>query len=275
MNVSPAMLELASLGAALAATGLATGLLAGLFGIGGGAVMVPVMYQALQTFGFPDAASMKTALGTSLAVIIPTSIRSFQAHRARGAVDTRLLKDWLIPVPAGVALGALVAAAASGAMLRAIFAVLAFLMALRLILNREHWRLAGELPGGPVRALAGAVIGVLATLMGVGGGVFSSTFMTLYGRPIHQAVATAAGVGILIAVPGALGYVAAGWGEPGLPPLSLGYVSLIGLAIIMPLSLLTAPVGVRLAHRLSKRRLEMAFGVFLLAVAARFGSSVF
>ena len=274
MTPSVPLPELASLAAALAATGLAAGLLAGIFGVGGGAVVVPIMYQALGTLGFSEAVSMKIALGTSLAVIVPTSIRSFRGHQARGAVDMALIRSWMIPVPLGVALGAVVAAVASGEALRAIFATFAFLVALRLLFNRASWRIGGDVPHGPVRAIVGGGIGFMSSLMGIGGGVLSSTFMTVYGRPIHQAVGTAAGVGILIAIPGTLAYMAAGWAADGLPPFSLGYVNLLGVAIIMPLSLITAPLGVRIAHALTKRQLEVAFGLFLLIISARFALSL-
>jgi uncharacterized protein len=274
MDLSVSVSELASLAFALAATGLATGLLAGTFGIGGGAVIVPIMYQALGTLGFSEAVNMQIALGTSLAVIVPTSIRSFEAHRARGAVDMDILRAWTIPVPVGVALGAAVAAVASGAALRAIFAALAFLVALRLIFGRQTWRLGSDVPHGPIRVVAGGLIGFMSALMGIGGGVLSSTFMTVYGRPIHQAVATAAGVGTLIAIPGALGYMAAGWHAAGLPPFSIGYVNLLGVALITPLSLLTAPLGARIAHALSKRQLEICFGMFLILISARFAYSL-
>lgn len=267
--------ELAGLALALAATGLIAGLLAGIFGVGGGGVIVPVMYQALGVLGFSPEVTMHVALGSSLAIIIPTSIRSFTAHFARGAVDMGILRSWLIPVPVGVVLGSLVVSSVNGTALRAIFASIALLVAIKLIFNRDSWRLGTEVPRGPVRALVGAAIGFLATLMGVGGGVLSSTFMTVFGRPIHQAVATAAGMGILIAVPGTIGFVVAGWGASGLPPFSVGYVNLLALAIIMPLSLLMAPLGVRFAHAMTKRQLETGFGIFLLLMSARFFYSVF
>ena len=274
MDPAAPVAEVVSLAFALAASGLAVGLLAGMFGVGGGAVIVPILYQALGALGFSEAVNMQVALGTSLAVIVPTSIRSFQAHRARSAVDMAILRSWAVPVPVGVALGAIVAAVASGAALRAIFAALALLVALRLIFNRETWRLGRDVPHGPVRAVVGGLIGFLSALMGIGGGVMSSTFMTVYGRPIHQAVATAAGVGILIALPGTLGYMAAGWDAAGLPPLSIGYVNLLGVALVTPLSLLTAPLGARIAHALSKRQLEIGFGIFLLLMSARFAYSL-
>jgi uncharacterized membrane protein YfcA len=266
--------ELAALAAALAVTGVIAGLLAGIFGIGGGGVIVPVLYQALVILGFPSSVTMHVAVASSLAFIIPTSIRSFQAHRARGAVDMAILRSWIIPVPLGVVAATAIAAWVSGAGMRAIFAAIAGVVGVRLILNRESWRIGAGVPEGPLRAVVGFVVGLLSTLMGVGGGIMANTFMTLYGRPIHQAVATASGVGILIAVPGTLGYIAAGWGAIGLPPFSLGYVNLLAVAIIMPLSFFVAPIGVRIAHALSKRQLELSFGSFLILMAARFAWSL-
>jgi uncharacterized membrane protein YfcA len=270
MIASVPLSEVVALVVALVAAGVIAGFLAGTFGVGGGGVIVPVLYQALATLGFSSAVTMHVAVGSSLAFIIPTSIRSFQAHKARGAVDMEILKSWAVSVPLGVVGASLVAATVSGAGLRAIFAAIALIIGIRLIFNREAWRIGNDVPRGPIRAVAGALIGFLSTLMGVGGGVLANTFMTLYGRPIHQAIATAAGVGILIAIPGTLGYIAAGWGAEGLPPFSLGYVNLLAVVIIMPLSFWIAPLGVRIAHALSKRQLETSFGLFLLLMSARF-----
>ncbi len=266
--------QFVALALALAATGIVAGLLAGIFGIGGGGVIVPVLYQALDTLGFSSSVTMHVAVGSSLAFIVPTSIRSFQAHRARGAVDMEVLKSWVVVVPLGVVVASIVAALVGGAEMRAIFAVIALLVGIRLLFNRESWKIGDEVPTGPIRQIAGFVIGFLSTLMGIGGGVMASSFMTLYGRPIHQAVATSAGVGVLIAIPGTLGYVIAGWGETGLPPFSVGYVNLLAVAIIMPLSYFMAPLGVRIAHALSKRQLEVSFGIFLILMSARFAYSL-
>ncbi|PHP64940.1 hypothetical protein CSC94_21650 [Zhengella mangrovi] len=255
--------------AALAVGGIA-GVLAGVFGIGGGAVMVPVFYQALGALGVDDSVRMHIAVGTSLAIIVPTSLRSFQAHFRRNAVDMALLKSFLVPIPAGVVLASLVAAGISSAGLRAIFACIAILVGLRLILNRENWRLGSQIPGNPVRAIIGLILGFLSTLMGIGGGVLNNTFMTVFGRPMHQAVATSSGVGVLISVPGMLGYIWAGWGDPNLPVGSTGFVNWIAVAMIIPVTMLAAPLGVRVAHAVSKRQLEIAFGIFMLIVAARF-----
>jgi uncharacterized protein len=270
MEITASPVELIELAVAIMVSGAVSGILAGLFGIGGGAVVVPVLYQGLTILGVDEAVRMHLSVGTSLAIIVPTSIRSFLAHRKRGAVDMDYLKTWMIPVPVGVVAASLVAAIISGAALRGIFAAIALIVGIRLLLNRDSWRLGDHIPGNPVHAVVGVLIGFLSTLMGIGGGVLNNTYMTLFGRPIHQAVATSAGVGTLIAVPGVIGYIWAGWGDAGLPPLSAGFVNLLGLVLVVPITVLVAPLGVRLAHALSRRQLEIGFGIFLLAVSARF-----
>lgn len=262
--------EILAFAAALAVAGVVAGLLAGIFGIGGGAILVPVFYQVFGILGIDEAVRMHVSVGSSLAIIIPTSLRSFQAHYARGAVDTALLRSFLVPIPLGVVLASLVAASISSAGLRTIFACIAVIVGIRLLFNREHWRLRGDIPGHPWRGVVGVAIGFFSTLMGIGGGVFNNTFMTVFGRPMHQAVATSSGVGVLIAIPGTVGYMLAGWGHPELPVLSTGYVNWIAVALIIPIALVVTPYGVRIAHALSKRQLEVGFGCFMLFVAARF-----
>jgi uncharacterized membrane protein YfcA len=262
--------EIAGFAAAIAAAGAVSGLLAGLFGIGGGAVLVPVFYQVFGLLDVDESVRMHVSVGSSLAIIVPTAIRSFMAHRARGAVDMDLLKSFLIPVPVGVVLASLAAASISSEGLRMIFAVLALLFGIRLLFNRESWRLGGRLPGNPWRALAGVGIGFFSTLMGIGGGIMNNTFMSLYGRPMHQAVATSSGVGLLISVPGTVGYIWAGWSNPDLPIVSTGYINWIAVALVIPIALIVTPYGVQLAHWLKKRHLEIGFGLFCLFVSARF-----
>lgn len=274
MDMSLLTGETLGLVAALIASGVIAGLMAGLFGIGGGAVLVPVLYQFLAILGVDESVRMHVAVATSLGIIVPTSLRSFFAHKARGAVDMELLKSWLIPLPLGVVAASMVAAHVSGQGLKGIFAVIAVAVSLRMIFNRDSWRLGNDIPGFPIRPLCGALIGFFSTLMGIGGGVMNNTFMTLYGRPIHQAVATSAGTGVLISIPGVIGMIWAGWGEPALPQFSAGYVNLLGVAVIMPLTTFAAPFGVKLAHRMPKRTLELAFGAFLMLVAIRFGISL-
>ncbi len=259
---------------AMVVAGIFAGLFAGLFGIGGGAILVPVFYQLFGLFGVDEAVRMHVSIGTSLAIIVPTSIRSFLSHRALGAVDETLLRQWLVAVPLGVVLASLIVAGASSEVLRVIFALIAALVAIRMIFNRSSWRLGEDIPENPARFVVGTGIGLLSALMGIGGGVLNNTFMTLFHRPIHQAVATSAGVGVLISIPGLFGYVWAGWGSPGLPPFSLGYVNWMAALLIVPITLVMAPYGVRLAHIMNKRQLEIAFGLFLLMVAVRFLVSV-
>jgi len=221
---------------------------------------------------------MPLCIGTSLAIIIPTAISSFRAHHARGAVDMQVLRQWALPALMGVIVGSLIARYAPERLFKIVFVVVDFSAAARLLLARENWKLGDDVPTGPVMRAIGFAVGLVSTLMGIGGGLFANLVMTFYGRPIHQAVATSAGLAVIISIPGAIGYVYAGWPVAALYPevtllqwpLALGYVSLIGAILVMPTTLLTAPLGVRVAHALSKRRLEIAFGCFLLLVGGRF-----
>jgi uncharacterized membrane protein YfcA len=263
--------DLAFLAVSLVLAGAVTGVLAGLFGVGGGAVIVPILYEVFRVIGVPEEVRMPLCVGTSLAIIIPTSIRSFNAHRAKGLVDLDILKIWAIPVVLGVIAGSFVARYAPPDLFKIVFVAVAVVSALRLLFASDRWQLGDDMPGKALMTFYGGVIGVLSALMGIGGGQLSSLFMTFYGRPIHQAVATSSGLGVLISIPGALGYIYAGWPKMDvLPPLSLGYVSFIGFLLFIPTSIWTAPIGARLAHQLSKRKLEVVFGIFLLFVASRF-----
>ena len=270
MDLGLATGDLILLAGVLLGTGFVVGVLAGLLGIGGGGIMVPVLYEVFTAVGVDPAICMHLAVGTSLSVIIPTSLRSFHSHRAKGAVDMGLLKAMASPVIAGVVLGVLVARFSDDTVLKAVWAGCATLMSVKLFFGRESWRLGDTIPGNPGRALYGGFVGLVSTLMSIGGGAFITTFMTLYGRQIHQAVATASGFGPIIAVPATLGFAWAGWHVAGLPPGSFGYVNLLGTAMIVPASVLAAPLGVRIAHGISRRRLELAFAAFLALVAARF-----
>lgn len=270
MGLDLAWADLLPLIAVLAAAGLITGILAGLLGIGGGGVLVPILYEVFGAIGVDDNVRMHLSVGTSLAVIIPTSIRSFRAHYAKGAVDMSVLKGMGLAVALGVLAGIGIASIVDGSVLKIVYVVSALAMAIKLAMGGDRWRLGTELPGKALRTVVGGAVGVVSTLIGIGGGVYITAFMTLYGRTIHQAVATASGFGPIIAVPAALGYVWAGWGVPDLPVGSLGYVSVLGALLIMPTSVLAAPLGVRIAHGISRRALELAFAAFLASVAVRF-----
>src|ERR1700684_4227443 len=255
----------------LVAVGALSGFLGGVFGIGGGAVLVPVFYECFRLAGVPIEVRMPLCIGTSLAVIIPISIRSWRAHHARGAVDMEILRIWWLPVLTGVVLGSITARYAPERLFKIVFVMVAYSAAARLLLARETWKFGDDLPRGPLMKAYGFGVGILSTLMGIGGGLFSNLLMTFYGRPIHQAVATSSALAVLISIPGAIGYVYAGWPAaaryPGVTalqlPFALGYVALIGALLVMPTSLLVAPLGVRVAHAMSKRTLELAFGSYL------------
>ena len=270
--------ELVELALLLIAVGALSGFMAGLFGIGGGAVLVPVFYECFRLAGVPLEVRMPLCIGTSLAVIIPTSIRSFRAHYLRGAVNMEILKAWWLTILVGVVVGSVTARYAPERLFKYVFVAVAWAATLRLWFARDGWNLGTEMPKGIVMKVYGFFVGLLSTLMGVGGGLFSNLLMTFYGRPIHQAVATSSALAVLISIPGALGYVYAGWPVaarfPSVTalqaPLAFGYVSLIGALLVMPMSLFTAPLGVKAAHAMSKRMLEIAFGLYLFIVGGRF-----
>lgn len=254
----------------LLAAGLVMGVLSGLLGIGGGGILVPILFEVFAALGVDESVRMHLCVGTSLAVIVPTSLRSFASHRAKGAVDMAIIKSMLVPVVLGVVVGILVARYSDENILKGVWAGAATAFSLKLFLGGAAWRLGDTIPGNPLRALYGVLIGSVSTLMSIGGGAFITMMMTLYGRSILQAVATSSGFGPMISIPATIGFVWVGWGTAGLPPGSFGYVNLLGAAIIISSSVLAAPVGVRLAHGIPRRRLELFFAVFLAIVAVRF-----
>jgi uncharacterized protein len=267
--------EFLLLAALIIGAGLVTGVLAGLFGIGGGALIVPVLYEVFRVLGVPDEVRFQLCVGTSIAIIVPTNVFSYFTHRGKGAVMMEVVRAWAVPAIVGVAAGSAIAAFAPGAVLKLAFVLIATVIAFKLLFGRETWRLGDDLPGSAAMAAYGVFVGLAASLMGISGGSVSNMILTLYGKPIHKAVATSAGLGVPITVAGTIGYILAGLPQQALlPPLSLGFVSLIGFALMAPVSSFTAPYGARLAHALSKRRLEIAFGCFLLAVCARFAVSL-
>ncbi|WP_188576769.1 sulfite exporter TauE/SafE family protein [Azorhizobium oxalatiphilum] len=263
--------EIAPLVLALIVGGIATGILAGLLGVGGGGVIVPVLYEVFRVLGVADDVRMQLCIGTSLAIIIPTSWRSYQAHKARGLVIPGLLKVWAVPAVLGVIAGSALAGVVPGEVLQGVFIAVAFLLAAKSLAGKTQWRIGEGLPGKAMMRVSGFIIGMVASMIGVAGGALATILLTLYGVPIHAAVATSASLGMLIPVPGVIGYAVAGWPHLGdLPPLSLGYVSVLGFLCMAPVSALAAPLGARFAHALPRRALEIGFGLFLLLVALRF-----
>jgi uncharacterized membrane protein YfcA len=251
--------------------GVITGLLAGLFGVGGGSVIVPVLFEVFGVIGVPDEVRMQLCVGTSIAIIVPTALRSYLTHRARGLVIPGVIGVWTVPAVIGVACGAAIAAFAPSAVFVLAFVVIATLIAIKFLFAGDRWNLGDDLPGALPMTLYGFGIGLGGSLMGVSGGALSTIVLTVYGKPIHNAVATSAGLGVPITIAGTLGYILAGLPHQALlPPLSLGFVSLIGLVVMAPVSSFVAPYGAQLAHKLSRRQLEIAFGCFLLLVSLRF-----
>ena len=268
------MNELIVNGLVLALVGALAGFGAGLFGIGGGAIMVPALFFAFRSLGVSDDVLMHCAVATSAAVIIVNSARSVANHHARGSVDTALLwpHRWWSSYAVWIGLGSFIAALwlaprLSSDALTLIFAVVAIGVALQLILGRPERVLRNGVPGGAGPPVIGGGIGALSAIMGIGGGSLSVPFLTLCGVPIHRAIGTAAGFGLAIAVPATLGFFISGWGLPGRPPGSLGYVNLFGFALVVICALPAVPLGVKAAHALPPGPLRKAFGVVLIAVA--------
>ena len=253
---------------ALTGAGLFAGLIGGLFGVGGGIVIVPALFHVMGALGIGEDVRAHVAVATSLSTIIATSWRSLAAHTKAGAVDVGILKTWTPWIAMGAVVGALTAGAVDGHVLLVVFGAGLLLIAANMAFGRDSWRLAPDMPTGAPRAGVAGAIGALSAMMGIGGGAFGVTVMTLCGRSIHQAVATASGFGAAIAIPAALINVVTGWDKAGLPPLSAGYVNMPGFVVLALLTSLTAPVGARLAHRLDRAMLKRAFAIFLAVTAA-------
>ena len=267
--------ELVLLALWIAGGGILVGILAGLFGIGGGAVIVPVLYEVFRALGVPEDVRMQLCIGTSLAIIVPTTVRSYLAHKKKGAVIPEVVRIWALPSIVGVAIGSVVAHYAPAQLFKIVFVVFAVLTALRMLFGTDRWQLGSELPARAWLNFYGFLTGLLSSLIGVSGGTISNAVLTFYGRSMQQAVATSAGVGVPITIAGTIGYMLAGWPYMAqMPPLSIGFVSLIGFALMAPVSSYTASYGVRLAHWLPRRKLEIAFAIFLCLVALRFAVSL-
>ena len=266
---------LLNFGIALLVTGSVSGFIAGLLGVGGGIVVVPVLYMLFPLLGVDESVRMHLAVGTSLAVIVPTALTSSRAHYRRGAMDAELLRSVGPAIFAGVLLGVVAGGQARGNALALVFAVVALLVSAYMAFKREDWIIAPQLPSGIwVRGPLGLAIGSLSVLMGIGGGTLGVPAFSAFGVPIKRAVGTGAAVGLVIGIPGCIGFVMAGWGNPALPPLSFGYVSLVGLFLIVPATIVTAPYGVRLAHHLDPVVLRRAFAVFLLLTSLKMFTSL-
>jgi uncharacterized membrane protein YfcA len=263
--------EIALLALWIAGAGMLVGILAGLFGIGGGAIIVPALYEVFSVFGVPEDLRMQLCIGTSLAIIVPTTVSSYLGHKKKGAVIIDLVKIWALPAVAGVAIGSVAASYAPSAVFKIAFVIFAAFIGIRMLYGADRLSLGKELPGRGLLTFFGFITGLFSSLVGVSGGAVSNAVLTLYGQPMQRAVATSAGVGVPITIAGTVGYMLAGWRHiSDLPPLSIGFVSLIGIALMAPVSSYMTRYGVRLAHWLPRRKLEIGFGIFLIFVSLRF-----
>lgn len=248
------------------ATGVVSGIAAGLLGIGGGAVIVPALSTALALMGFDGDVVQHVAVGTSLAIIIPTGIMSARSHHKRGALDMEVFKLWAPFIVAGTFIGGLMAGWYSGDVLRVVFAVMAFLIAANIVFSFQT-KLMGHLHSSkPTHRIAAVIVGYLSSLMGIGGGSLTVPTLVAFGQSMHKAVGTSAAIGVAIALSGTLGFLISGWGVADLPPLSLGYINILALVLVGAMAAVCAPAGAALAHRLDQKTLKYVFAAFLVAV---------
>jgi uncharacterized protein len=248
--------------------GIVAGFAGGMFGIGGGIITVPVLYAVFQSLGVGEEASLKTAIGTSLSVIVVTSIRSLMTHHRAGHVDGEMLRAWAPWIALGAAAGGILARWAPVELLTIIFAGGAIYIGYRRIFPKNRTTADVNLMHKRLKIPLGAGTGLFSSLMGLGGGAVGVMVMTLAGRPMHQAIATSAGFGIAVAVPGVIGFMISGWGAPGLPPASFGFVNAAAFAAMAAMAAITAPMGARLAHRLHGALLSKMFGLYVFVAAA-------
>ncbi len=258
---------IAAMLALLLVIGAGAGVLAGLLGVGGGIVLVPAFFYTFQTLGFGGPNLMQICLATSLATIVITSLRSLHSHNRKGAVDWDILRSWAPGIVVGAIAGVLTAASVKSVALQVLFGVLGIVVGLYLGFGRSEWRLGEGMPRGWRRAVLSPVLGLLSVLMGIGGGSFGVPLMSLYGRPIHRAVATASGFGVVIAVPSVAGFLFYTPENQAIPPWTLGAVNLPAFVVVIAMTLVTTPLGVRLAHATDPKPLRRVFAVFLLIVA--------
>jgi uncharacterized membrane protein YfcA len=245
--------------------GAFAGVVGGVFGVGGGMVLVPAFFYAFGHLGYESDQLMQVCVATSMATIVITSMRSVSSHNKKGAVDWEVLKTWGPTLVIAAAVGTFVASRVSSLTLQAVFGALAGLAGLWMAFGRDTWRLGDAMPTQPVRSVLAGAVGFFSAMMGIGGGTFGVPLMTLYAMPIHRAVATASGFGMLIAVPSVLGFLLLP--VPDAPPYTVGAVNLPAFLVVIGTTLLTTPLGVRLAHAMNPKPLKRAFAVFLTLVA--------
>jgi uncharacterized membrane protein YfcA len=256
-------------GSAMLFVGVIGGIMAGLLGVGGGIVIVPVLYHFLSVMGVDESMRMQIAVATSLTTIIATALSSTRSHYKKGAVDIGLLKSWGPAIIVGVIIGTAIGGHVDGRVLTAVFAVVALLVATNMMLARDRSSDPQKNPPKSVWAILGIVAGGLSAMMGIGGGTICVPLLSFLGYDIRKAVGTASAIGLIIALPGTIGYAMSGIGIDGRPPFSVGYANVLAAALLIPMTVLFAPVGARIAHSIPQRALRICFGLFLLVTSIR------
>lgn len=254
--------------------GCVAGFLAGLLGIGGGIVTIPVLFLVFDQLGIPIEWRMHSAIATSLTIIIATNISSVMAHNKKGCVDWSVVKSWWLVIAVGAVLGSLFAKQLKTAELVYFFATLAGFLAIKMLLPVDRWKLGDQLPDGIFKYSNPSLIGFFSSVMGIGGGSFSVPYMTLYDVPIHRAVGTASLIGLVISLFGGLGYIFGGWGVPGMPDYMIGFIHLPSAATVALTAVLFAPFGAKVAHVMPKTLLSVIFGCFLIIATLRLINAV-
>ncbi|QJR79534.1 sulfite exporter TauE/SafE family protein [Alteromonas pelagimontana] len=253
---------------AMMGTGIFAGLLAGLLGVGGGIVIVPVLFFLFQALGVSAESSMLIATATSLATIVPTSVSSIRAHHAKGNVDFSLLKAWALFILLGVLAGSFVVTMINGEWLTLLFGVIATLSAANMLIGRKD-AFFSSLPGRAGQSMMAICIGFFSSMVGIGGGTLTVPTLTFCNYPAHRAVGTAAAVGLIISLPAAITMLLLGQRPEDAPFGTIGLVNLLGFVCIVPLTVLFAPLGAKLANRLDAGVLKKVFAVVLIITGLR------
>ena len=259
--------ELAESTMILLLAGSLAGIMAGMLGIGGGMILVPLLVFVFDLMKVSEALIPHLAIGTSLTTIVVTSLSSAKAHLKRGSFDKELLKHSIMPTTLGAGFGGLLAGSISGMVLVMIFGFMAVVVSVRMMMpckihNENHQEpnrfLIGNLTG---------LTGMISAMVGIGGGAMNVPLLNMMGIKIHQAVGTSASIGFMIALPGAIGFIVSGWEKPNLPEFSFGFIHWLAALCICLMTAIFAPLGATISHKLNAKKLKQVFGIFLMVVA--------
>ena len=254
----------------LLTTGAFAGVLAGLLGVGGGIIIVPILYHLFSAFGMSADLAMPVAVGTSLSTIVLTSIVSARNHYAKGGVNVALVKSWFLPVLTGVLIGSFAPSVIDGAQLRSLFGIMLIVVSLHMFAsNYRNLEIAKQLPFRSLQYVLASMLGLFSAMLGIGGGTLMVPLLTMFATPIHRAVSTASVFGLIISVPATLVYIANGLHIENLPPFTTGYVNWIAFILIVPMTMWFAPLGVKLAYSMNVKQLKSAFALFLCLVGLK------